>query len=203
MIKKHWKKILITIIVLMLLSTGVGAVIAYADYVLNATQVTYDKDGNTIAVNEALDELYTKSQQAEQAQQETQQALEQAQQQALERAGIWYGAKTKETVVPGDSILMKVGEHVEEFTVGRVVDGKIVAVPKYNINASITDVRQADSVYTKFSSSMFWSGKGVNIDDVSQADIYPYLEAYRNLLAESTRNKYRCFCAFRSGRRNK
>ena len=68
----------------MLLSTGVGAVIAYADYVLNATQVTYDKDGNTIAVNEALDDLYTKTQEAQQQAQEAQEA--QQAQQALQQA---------------------------------------------------------------------------------------------------------------------
>lgn len=58
MIKKHWKKILI-IMLIVIVSASIGAV--YADYILNATEVTYNKKGNTIAVNTALDELYAKA----------------------------------------------------------------------------------------------------------------------------------------------
>ena len=57
MIKKHWKTILI-IIALIIIGTSIGSV--YADYTLNANQVTYNKAGNTIMVKEALDELEAK-----------------------------------------------------------------------------------------------------------------------------------------------
>lgn len=57
MIKKNWKKILIILIVI-IVSMSVGA---YAAYLLNATEVSYDKNGTTVTVKAALDELYTKA----------------------------------------------------------------------------------------------------------------------------------------------
>lgn len=58
MIKKNWKKILF-IMLIIIISTSIGA---YAAYLLNATEVSYEKsDGSTISVKEALDDLYTKA----------------------------------------------------------------------------------------------------------------------------------------------
>ena len=57
MIKKNWKTIVITIIII-IISMSVGA---YAAYLINATEVSYLKsDGNTISVKAALDDLRSK-----------------------------------------------------------------------------------------------------------------------------------------------
>lgn len=60
MIKKNLKKIMIIILIilLMIISLGIGA---YADYVLNATEVQYTRNGSTKSVKAALDELYNNS----------------------------------------------------------------------------------------------------------------------------------------------
>lgn len=57
MIKKNWKKIII-ILLIIIVSTSIGA---YAAYVLTAEQVSYNKNGTTVTVKAALDELYAKA----------------------------------------------------------------------------------------------------------------------------------------------
>ena len=53
-LKKHWKQILVYVITIVI-CTSIGA---YGAIILDATEVSYNKAGNTILVNEALDELY-------------------------------------------------------------------------------------------------------------------------------------------------
>ena len=57
LIKKNWKKI-IGLVLIIVISTSIGA---YADYLLNATQVSYNKSGTTVTVEAALDDLYDKA----------------------------------------------------------------------------------------------------------------------------------------------
>ena len=57
MIKKNWKKIVI-IMIIIIISMSIGAYAA--DYLLNATQVSQNKNGTTVTVKEALDDLYSK-----------------------------------------------------------------------------------------------------------------------------------------------
>ncbi len=54
MIKKNWKKIIVVTLIILCIAS-----VSFAAYLLNATQVTYDKNGTTVTVKDALDELHT------------------------------------------------------------------------------------------------------------------------------------------------
>ena len=74
-----------------------------------------------------------------------------------------YGSKTRGTVIPGDDITISKGETTETFRVISNDNGKILAIPHYNLIISNGTVKQAtsttknNSIKTSFSDSSYWS----------------------------------------------
>lgn len=98
-----------------------------------------------------------------------------------------YGKKTKETVAPGDDITIE----TEKFKVFSVDNGKIKAMPYYNLLLKETPIRQAtkskanNAGGSEFSTTNYWTN-GEDAIDMSDSRnlIQKYIVAYKKTLED-------------------
>lgn len=99
-----------------------------------------------------------------------------------------YGTKTKETLTPGDDIILE----TEKFKVFSVANGKIKAMPYYNLKLDSNPIKQATSLdtydsagKTSFSTEVYWD-RGVDEIDMgdSRNNVQQYIIAYKKTLEE-------------------
>ena len=184
------KKRKIGIIILQIFIILIVSIVSYATgALLGADEVNYNKTGNTITVEEALNELY-------------QLANSGGSGGGSGNSGggsgnINYGeGKTASTVEQRDTIEITFTEGNETYTEQFMVlsndtaNRKIMAIPYYNLVLA-TDMQATASNYSSagtvaFSSSNYWQKAGINIDMSGANNVRDHINAYNTKISTAT-----------------